>query len=117
MSKGRGDNKGCDGELSRSGGGGGSRIGVSKGGGVFNGHGGGEECYQRTIAGGFSSEKGEGNEVSFYTLEGVPINMRSRRGAHADSHATMTLPPPHPSFFSSFLPHHSTKPALKISQT
>ena len=40
VSTGCGDDKGFNGELSRRGSGGGSRIGVSKGGGVFNGHGG-----------------------------------------------------------------------------
>ena len=38
--KGGRDDQGCDGELGRGGGGGGSRIGVSKSGGEFDGHGG-----------------------------------------------------------------------------
>ena len=53
--KGGGDDQGCDGEFSRGGGGGGSRIGVSKSGGEFNGHDGGEG----RLRGGFLMGMGE----------------------------------------------------------
>ena len=76
MCKGGGDDQGCNGELGRGGSRGGSRTGVSKGGGVLNGHGGEEECYQRTIAGGVSNGRDEGDEVSFYTPGGVPWHRR-----------------------------------------
>ena len=72
MRKGGGDDQGCDGEFSRGGGGGGSRIGVSKSRGEFDGHVGGEGRFAR----GISNERDEGSEVSFYTPGGVPWHGR-----------------------------------------
>ena len=63
--KGGGNNKGCDSELSRNSGGGGSRAGVSKGGGVFNGHGGEEEDECR----GFLMRETRGAKRVFVLLE------------------------------------------------
>ena len=73
-SKGGGDDKGCDSELSRNGGGSGSRARVSKGGGVFNGHGGEEEddCKgfsQRRNAGRFLMRETRGAKRVFILLE------------------------------------------------
>ena len=51
--KGGGDDQGCNGELRRGGSGGRSRIGVSKRGGEFNGHGGDKGFISGGMRGGF----------------------------------------------------------------
>ena len=53
VSKGGGDDQGCDGEFCGSGGGGESRIWVPEGGGEFNGHGGGKGFISEGMRGGF----------------------------------------------------------------
>ena len=63
---------GGDGKFSRGGGGGGSRVGVSKSGGEFDGH----HVRGRVIARGISNGRDEGSEASFYTPGGVPWHGR-----------------------------------------